>query len=673
VSDAPVAADARYIIQFHSWGAHVAATVRNAGGTIVSQAPDVAAVAARLPAQAIAGLQRNPLVEFVEPDLPRFPQSDSPFTGQVVPYGIPMVQADQVSAGAEMRRVCIIDSGYYIDHEDLQSTGVTHSGNQGAGHPLSDGHGHGSHVAGTIAALDNAIGVIGVMPGPTSGAGNITLHIVRVFNDAGNWAYSFDLARAARECRDAGANVINMSLGGGGQSVFERRAFDEVYGQGVLSVAAAGNNGSTQRSFPASYAAVISVAAIDENKAHASFSQRNSDVELAAPGVGVLSTVPYKETNTLVVDGSTFYGNHIEFAARGNATGGLSDGARCTATNGAWVGRVVLCERGDISFFDKVRNVQNSGGVAAVIYNNEPGNFFGTLGAGNSSTIPAISLSQADGQAIQAQHLNSSGTVTSLSEKPASGYEAWSGTSMATPHVAGVAALVWSHNSGWSNAQIRDALQQSAEDLGPAGKDNFFGYGLVQACAALTALGGECGDGGGGTPPENNPPVASFTYQCTDLSCSFDASASSDPDGDSLTYSWDFGDGNTGSGVAPSHTYGEGGDYTVSLTVSDGKGGSDTTSQTVSVTAPEPGELEIVNFSFNKKGRSGQFDLMWNTTVAATCVIEVTNGGSTMTASTALGTSHTASFKGANGVSYTVKITATGSGGTAVFETTYQN
>jgi subtilisin family serine protease len=250
---------------------------------------------------------------------------------------------------------------------------------------------------------------------------------------------------------------------------------------------------------------VISVGAIDSNKTVASFSQKNDQVELAAPGVGVLSTVPYKEFNSLTVESVTYQGNWIQNAARTNGLSGtLANGARCTATNTGWSGKVVMCERGDISFFDKVMNVQNSGGVAAVIYNNVSGNFRGTLGDGNSSTIPAISLSQADGQFIVANKLGLAGTVVSRVEKPASGYEEWDGTSMATPHVTGVAALVWSHFPDCTNADIRQALDATAQDLGPAGRDTSYGHGLVQAKAAFDYLSAnpcEPGGGGGGTAP----------------------------------------------------------------------------------------------------------------------------------------------------------------------------
>ncbi len=182
--------------------------------------------------------------------------------------------------------------------------------------------------------------------------------------------------------------------------------------------------------------------------------------------------------------------NHIEFSAYTSASGALVDGGLCTAS-GSWSGKVVLCERGDISFYDKVMNVQNGGGVAAVIYNNEPGNFLGTLGdEASASDIVGISLSQEDGQYLVANKLGSTGWVDSSYSWPASGYEAWDGTSMAAPHVSGVAALIWSANPSWTNVEIREALDETAVDLGASGRDVVFGFGLVQALDALNYLGG---------------------------------------------------------------------------------------------------------------------------------------------------------------------------------------
>jgi len=495
----------RVYVEFERFSPQAVAAVRAAGGTVHYEFPRQNAVAATLPKAAIQGLLHNPNVVNIEDDPIREPYA------QTVPYGITMVQADQVSFnGASGQKVCIIDSGYFKSHEDLQD-GVSSTTDSGTGDPFVDGCGHGSHVAGTIAALNNSVGVIGVVPTETLG-----LHIVKVFGNNCAWAYSSTLVNAANKCRDAGAKVISMSLGGSFKSRTEEMAFRDLYNQGILSVAAAGNGGNTQKSYPASYPSVVSVAAVDANKVVADFSQKNDQVELAAPGVAVLSTVPWSETNTLTVGSTTYSGNWIEFAGRGSATGALVNGGLCNSA-GSWSGKVVLCERGSISFFDKVSNVEDGGGAAAVIYNNASGNFIGTLGAGNSSSIPAISLSQQDGQFLVTNSLSQSGTVVSDRDEPGSGYEAWDGTSMATPHVSGVAALVWSNHLTCTNDQIRTALQTSAEDLGAAGKDNSYGYGLVRAAAANAAA--SCSGGGGGCTNGQVGDPCTDNSQCCSNNC----------------------------------------------------------------------------------------------------------------------------------------------------------
>jgi subtilisin family serine protease len=491
VSAQEEAGPGRYMVQFRDFG-RAADAVRAAGGSPIYEFPELGVVAAWLPEPALAGLSHNPNVVAIEVDAPRYPMS------QTTPYGISMVQADQVSEGSGVGNIklCIIDSGYYVNHEDLQDGNVTGYAS-GTGNWFDDACGHGSHVAGTISALSNTVGVVGVLR-----SGSIPLHIVKVFGDDCVWAYTSDLINALQQCRNAGAKVVSMSLGGGTRSIFEESAFNNAWNAGVLSVAAAGNGGNTAYSYPASYGSVISVAAVDSAKTVASFSQKNDQVDLAAPGVRVLSTVPFKETNTVTVGGTTYQGTWIENAARTSAsgvTGTLVSGGLCNSV-GSWSGQVVLCQRGSISFYDKVHNVQLAGGRAAVIYNNVAGGFSGTLGAGNSSTIPAIGISDTDGQALGGQ-LGQSATVVSISEKPGSGYEEWDGTSMATPHVSGVAALVWSNFPTLTNAQIRDALESTTQDLGVAGRDNSYGWGLVQAKAAFDKL-------NGGPPP---PPPS-----CTD-------------------------------------------------------------------------------------------------------------------------------------------------------------
>ena len=481
-----IAADtSRVLIEFKPGKkAETRGLVRNANATIHHEFDDLNALAATLPTRALAGIRNNPNVVLVEIDPPRYLLADS------VPYGIDLVQATAVwdsdnngiidasaPTGAGIK-VGVIDSGIFTSHEDFAGVSIT-------GEPAgwnTDGLGHGTHVSGTIAAALNGTGVVGVSPG------KVALHMVKVFGSGGEWIYASSLINAANRCKAAGCKVISMSLGGGTPSRTEDRGFQNLYNKsGILSIAAAGNAGDTTISYPAGYASVVSVAAIDVNKQLASFSQQNSDVELSAPGVNVLSTVPFIDSNTVVVGGTTVSGNHIENAARGTASGTLVDGGLGDSANPAWAGKVVLVQRGNISFLDKVKNVENSGGVACVIYNNAAGNFYGTLGAGNSSVIPAITISGEDGTLL-GNFVNQAATLSS-SITPGSAYAYYDGTSMATPHVSAAAALIWSARPTKSNAQVRTALQVTAEDLGPvAGRDASFGYGLIQAKTALDYL-----------------------------------------------------------------------------------------------------------------------------------------------------------------------------------------
>lgn len=497
------AAEGRYIVKFNDGRSDAGRGALHAANARVVLSLDLQnAVAAMIPEQAVAQLARNPNIEYIEVDQIRTPMalSDKTLTsGEILPYGVQMVQADLVTSTNEAaKKVCIIDSGYSQQHGDLRDdlgASITQNAtDSGSGTWDKDSCGHGSHVAGTVmATAGNSTGVIGVIPG-------VNLHVVKVFGDdilgGGNcaWTYSSTLVNALNKCEAAGSNITSMSLGGSLKSRTEDVAFNDAYQRGMLHVAAAGNAGDRTTSYPAGYSSVISVAAVDSAEMVASFSQQNRDVEIAAPGVAVLSTVPWLESNTLTLpNASSVSGGHIEFSARTGGTAGvLVDGGLCNSV-GSWAGSVVLCQRGTISFNDKVQNVKNGGGVAAVIYNNVAsdatcGDFSGTLGAGNSSTIPAISVSCADG-ASALTYKGQNGTVVSQVTVPASGYEAWDGTSMATPHVSGVAALIWSCFPTASNLTIRNAMNSTARDKGAAGRDNAYGYGIVQARTAIESLG----------------------------------------------------------------------------------------------------------------------------------------------------------------------------------------
>ena len=153
----------------------------------------------------------------------------------------------------------------------------------------ADDNMHGTHVAGTIAAkANNATGVAGV-------AFNSTLSICKALYTAAGTGLTSDVANCINFTHTRGAKVISMSLGGGDSATLKAAVVNAWKGgaaNGSVLVAAAGNDGDSTLNYPAAYPEVVSVAATDHNDARASFSNANADVEIAAPGVNVLSTIP---------------------------------------------------------------------------------------------------------------------------------------------------------------------------------------------------------------------------------------------------------------------------------------------------------------------------------------------------------------------------------------------
>ncbi len=154
------------------------------------------------------------------------------------------------------------------------------------------------------------------------------------------------------------------------------------------------------------------------------------------------------------------------------------------------------------------------------------------------------------------------------------GYYFYQGTSMATPHVSGVAALLIAQGVATPDA-VREALQATAEDHGATGLDPQYGWGIINAYKALTYY---------AAPNERPVADAGGPYSGTeDQDVTFNGSGSYDPDDDPLTYRWDFGDGSTGSGEKSTHAYSTGGTYTVTLIVNDGKADSDPDTTTATI------------------------------------------------------------------------------------------
>ena len=490
----------RYIVKYRE--AVTSGALRSGRQTdlrVERELPNHHAAALRLTPAEAAAMARDPAVEFMEPDPVRVPvgvirakpsgadilPSGTTPSQQITPYGISLVQAKGLPGVRSARiKVCVIDSGYDLGHEDkpLSPTVTGVDDLLGAGPWREDGNGHGTHVSGTINAKNNTVGVLGVFPGAP-------MHIVRVFGNEGTWMYSSDLVAALDRCMAAGAKVINMSLGGDAPSTLERTAFRAAYDAGVIAVAAAGNDGDTRYSFPASYPSVISVAAIDQNLRRAPFSNRNNRVTLAAPGVSVLSTVPRGTVSNATLQsplGSIGVIPMDNFPIPANpvsaplADCGLAETpADCIGAQGA----ICLIERGTVTFAVKARSCQAAGGVGALVYNQsgETGPVYGTLGTTRVS-IPVVGTDRATGVGLRDAYLGSPVTLTF--DTTTFDYDYYSGTSMATPHVAGVAALVWSRHPACDSATIRKSLNVTARDLGVPGRDPQYGLGMVRAKAA---------------------------------------------------------------------------------------------------------------------------------------------------------------------------------------------
>ncbi len=330
------------------------AYIHGRGGRVRRSYRYLPAAAAELSESQISRLRADPRVAYIEEDgevhaLDLDTELDSSWG--VKHIGAGNVHPNNKGTGI---KVAIIDTGIDLSHGDLAVAGnVTFVNGTTTG---NDDHGHGTHCAGIVAALDNGIGVIGVAPGAS-------LYAVKVLNSGGS-GYLSDVVAGIEWAIDNNIDIISMSLGTDYNYQTLRNACDKAYADGILLVAAAGNDYSMRRGserdtvdYPARYDSVIAVGATNDADLKASWSSTGSALELAAPGVDIYST---------------YFGNS---------------------------------------------------------------------------------------------------------------YATKSGTSMACPHVAGVAALILAGPNGG----VRTVFQDTADDLGDSGRDKWYGYGLVDAGEAAGA------------------------------------------------------------------------------------------------------------------------------------------------------------------------------------------
>ncbi|RLG40104.1 MAG: subtilisin [Thermoproteota archaeon] len=356
-----------------------ASLVRAHGGIIRYQYRIIPAIACFLPERAISALRTNPMIAYIELD--GRVRATSP--DEVLPWGVDRIDADLVwdsdgdlvvDSGANVGsgiKVAVIDTGIDYDHPDLADNVAGGASFVDYTTDYMDDNGHGTHVAGIIAAVDNEIGVIGTSPG-------LSLYALKALDSEGS-GYLSDVIAAIDWAVENGMQIISMSLGTDTDYDSLRDACDRAYAAGVLLVAAAGNDASRLSvrfgidtiDYPARYDSVIAVGAVDQEDERPVWSSTGPELELAAPGVDIYST-----------------------------------------------------------YWDDT-------------------------------------------------------------------YATLSGTSMACPHVTGTAALVFATNIGevapsydydgdgtWDANEVRAWLQATAEDLGEAGKDDYYGYGLVDAAKA---------------------------------------------------------------------------------------------------------------------------------------------------------------------------------------------
>jgi thermitase len=281
--------------------------------------------------------------------------------------------------------VGIVDSGVRTTHQDLQGAiaGCLSATTTDAGSSVSDGgcedqNGHGTNVTGTIVArAGNGIGTAGL-------AFNSTAIMCKAL-DANNVGLMSDISACIVALRDRGARIVNLSLvGPPSETLYRAVAYAYDGGNGALVVAASGNDGTTNVNYPAGYAEAMSVAATDSTDSHPAFSTSNDDVEISAPGVGIIG--PYNASD--------------------------------------------------------------------------------------------------------------------------SSYAIFTGTSMAAPHVSGLAALLASVNPSLNAAGLRSVIESSAVDLGAPGPDPVFGSGRIDVARAVAAAGASVDQPAPQEPPAEEPPAA---------------------------------------------------------------------------------------------------------------------------------------------------------------------
>jgi subtilisin family serine protease len=481
--------------------------------------------AATLTAEEAEALRHSPNVRYVSPvaerhlnDAPVAPAAPnssrkpvaegSPYTGaQTVAYGIDLVHARAlwpVTKGKGIVHVVVFDTGIDMHHPELMKAYAGGYNTFDAAAAPWDDNRHGTHVSGIIAAEDNNAGVVGVAP-------EVELWMVKILDGNGRGTDENVIAAidwTLKKKKETGGNyIVSMSFGSDAPTDPEAEAFRKLVAAGVLPVAAAGNSGFARVDWPGAYPGVFSVGAVDVNSAPAGFSSYGPGLGVVAPGVDVLSTAPYgsiPSASGKVSTGLTVTAAAIVGSRRGELTAAYVNCGlgRPEDFPAAVAGKIALMQRGlNIPFAEKVRNAVAAGAIGAVIFNADGSEAYQnwTLirpDCGPTECVPyaddvtfnwpiAIALPTDEGKKLL-PFAGTTQTIT-ISEWDDS-YLKMSGTSMATPHVSGVAALLWAMTPAATATDVRNAIALGAHDIGAPGNDLVTGFGLLDAQEAVKYL-----------------------------------------------------------------------------------------------------------------------------------------------------------------------------------------
>ena len=459
---------------------------------------------------------------------------DSFIQTEGTPYGIIAVKAPTawgLSDAGSKSRVMILDTGIDANHpalnKNIEKTRNFVAGANGSinAADTKDEVGHGTHVSGTVAGQYNdKSGFVGVAP-------KARILMGKVCSPKG--CSTVDISAGIDWAVQEKVDVLSMSLGSPGstgnpildllleqQAKPMKAALAKAEAAGVFAVAASGNSSADATpatptepakpatnpkiGYPAKLDTVYAVGAVDSKLVKTSFSQFGPELDITAPGAEVLSSVPLqsgRESQVFInISGqkvqikSASFGGTKEISIPKSAEmipSGLGKPGEFPA---AVAGKFALISRGEIAFSEKVKNAQAAKAIGVVFYNNADGLMQGTVGDPNNPNAPeldyaVVMIEKIEGEKIVEAFKKGQKTIADVSTIKTD-YSKFDGTSMACPHVAGVAALTLSaykiRNPGKTlkPAQLRALLSATASKLGP-NPDNKYGAGIVQADKAV--------------------------------------------------------------------------------------------------------------------------------------------------------------------------------------------